>query len=425
MNVLLIGAGAREHAIAWKLRQSPRLNDLFVAPGNPGTAALATNLPIDPHDHDAVIRMCREQRIDLVVVGTEEPLAAGIVDRLAVEGIATFGPTRAAAEIEWSKAFAKELMARHGIPTAPFAVFEDAATAQRYVEAQEGPLVVKADGLAAGKGAIVTHTRAEALEAIDQLMRRRAFGDAGARVVIEQRLFGRETSAHAFTDGETVRHMPFSCDHKPVFDGDRGPNTGGMGAYSPPPWLDDTTAEAARRTITEAAIQAMHSEGRPYRGVLYPGLMITDEGPRVIEFNSRFGDPETQVLLPRLESDLLEICWAVANNRLAAVDVRWSDRACVGVVLASGGYPNAYETGFRIDGLDELDPDVLVFHAGTRRDDDGALVTAGGRVLTVVATGATLAEASEQTYRNVARIRFEGMHYRRDIGVAAAGVGGG
>lgn len=424
MNLLLVGAGAREHAIAWKLRHSPRLDDLFVAPGNPGTAELGTNLTLDPRDHEALVRACRNRHIDLVVIGNEEPLAAGVVDRLAVEGIAAFGPTRAAAEIEWSKAFAKELMARHGIPTAPFAVFEDAAAARRYVEAQEGPLVVKADGLAAGKGSIVTHSREEALGAVEKILTERAFGDAGARIVIEQRLFGRETSAHAFTDGATVRHMPFSCDHKPVFDGDRGPNTGGMGAYSPPPWLDDTTAATARRTITEAAVQAMHSEGRPYRGVLYPGLMITDQGPQVIEFNSRFGDPETQVLLPRLENDLLEILWAVANNRLAEVDVRWSDRACVGIVLASGGYPETYETGFPIEGLTDVDPDALVFHAGTRRHN-GALVTAGGRVLTVVATGATLAEASERAYRNVARIRFEGMHYRRDIGVAAAGVGGG
>ena len=418
MNVLLIGSGAREHAIAWKLRQSTRLDDLLVAPGNAGTAELGTNLSLDTKDFDAISHACRERRIDLVVIANEEPLAAGLADRLAVEGVAVFGPTKAAAEIEWSKLFAKELMARHGIPTAPFATFDDIDAARTHIETEAGPLVVKSDGLTAGKGVIVTRTKAEALEALDTIMSRRAFGSAGARVVIERRLSGREVSAHAFTDGETVAHMPFACDHKPAFDGDQGPNTGGMGAYSPPGWLDQSTANAIRKEITEAAVRAMMAEGRPYRGVLYPGLMIGDDGPHVIEFNCRFGDPETQVLLPRLQSDLLDVLWAVANNRLSEVELRWSEEACVGVVLASGGYPGTYETGFAIDGLAELDPDVLVFQAGTRRRDDGALVTAGGRVLTVAATGVTLAEAREKAYRNVERIRFQGRQYRRDIGVA-------
>lgn len=425
MNVLIIGSGAREHTIAWKLRQSPRLGDLFTAPGNPGSAELGANLALDMNGHDAIVRACREQRIDLVVVGSEEPLAAGLVDRLAVEGIAAFGPTRAAAEIESSKIFAKELMARHGIPTAPFAVFDDANKARAHVEELDAPLVVKPDGLTAGKGVIVTHSREEALDAVDAIMAQRRFGSAGERVVIERRLFGRETSAHAFTDGQTVAHMPFSCDHKPVFDGDRGPNTGGMGAYSPTTWLDEAIATTVRNAVTETAVRAMLDEGRPYRGVLYPGIMVTDDGPQVIEFNCRFGDPEAQVLLPRLESDLLDVLWAVASSRLSEVEVRWSDEACVGVVLASGGYPGTYEIGFPIEGLDDLDADVLVFHAGTRRSDDGALVTAGGRVATIVARGATLADASEKAYRNVEHIRFEGMHYRRDIGAAAAAVRGG
>ncbi len=418
MNVLLIGSGAREHAIAWKLRQSSRLDALFIAPGNPGTAELGANLALAHSDFDAIAGACREHRVDLVVVGSEDPLAAGLVDRLAVEGIAAFGPTQAAAEIESSKVFAKELMARHGIPTAPYAVFDNEGAARAYVQEQRGPLVVKADGLAKGKGAIVTGSEAEALEALNAVMVRREFGPAGDRVVIEQRLSGREVSAHAFTDGRAVAHMPFACDHKPVFDGERGPNTGGMGAYSPPGWLDEPTAQAIRNDVTEAAVRTMLSEGRPYRGVLYPGLMVTADGPMVIEFNCRFGDPETQALLPRLESDLLEVLWAVANNRLHEVELRWSQEACVAVVLASGGYPGACETGFPIDGLSGLDRDVLVFQAGTRRQDNDTLVTAGGRVVTIAATGTTLAQAREKAYRNVERIRFQGMHYRRDIGAA-------
>ena len=418
MNVLLIGSGAREHAIAWKLRQSSRLDDLFIAPGNPGTAELGTNLDLSDDDFDGTVRACREHHIDLVVAGNEEPLAAGIVDRLAVEGVAAFGPSRAAAEIESSKVFSKDLMARHGIPTAPFAVFDDVMRARAHVEAQDGPLVIKADGLAKGKGSIVASTREEALEALETIMVRREFGPAGDRVLIEQRLSGRELSAHAFTDGETVAHLPFSCDHKPVYDGDRGPNTGGMGAYSPAGWLDEATGARIRTEVTETAVRAMAAEGRPYRGVLYPGLFITDAGPTVIEFNCRLGDPEAQVLLPRLESDLLDVCWAVANNRLRDVELRWSDEACVGVVAASGGYPGPYAGGLPVHGLDDLDEGVLVFHAGTDRGHDAALVTRGGRVLTVVAKGATMEAAREKAYRNIERIRFEGIHYRTDIGAA-------
>lgn len=416
MNVLVIGSGAREHTIAWKLRQSPRLDALFAAPGNPGTAEVGTNLAIADNDFEAIVAACREHKIDLTVVGNEDPLAGGLVDRLAVEGIATFGPARAAAEIEWSKVFAKELMARHGIPTAPFAVFDDASAARAYIEAQSGPLVVKADGLAKGKGVIVTGSQAEALEALDTVMVKREFGEAGDRAIVDERLSGPEVSAQAFTDGHTVAHLPFSCDHKPIFDGDRGPNTGGMGAYSPPGWLNESLAKTIRSDITEATVRAMLAEGRPYRGVLYPGLMITNDGPMVLEFNCRLGDPETQVVLPRLESDLLDVMWAAANNRLQDVELRWSENACVGVVMASGGYPGSYETGLPIDGLSDLDPDVVVFQAGTRREENGTLVTGGGRVLTVVATGPKLSEAREKAYRNVERIHFQGAHYRHDIG---------
>lgn len=420
MNVLIIGSGAREHALAWKLRQSPRLDDLFAAPGNPGTAELGANLSIRDSDIEAIVRACREQRIDLVVVGNEDPLAAGLVDRLAVEGIAAFGPTRAAAEIESSKVFSKGLMARHGIPTAPFAVFSDASAARAYVESQPGPLVVKADGLARGKGVIVCNSTNKALEAIEAIMVRREFGASGDRVVIEERLSGREVSAHAFTDGHTIAHMPFSCDHKPVFDGDRGPNTGGMGAYSPADWLSDTMALEIETRITEVAVRAMQEEGRPYRGVLYPGVYVTSTGPMTVEFNSRFGDPEAQALLPRLETDLLEVLWAVANNRLHEIELRWSDEACVAVVLASSGYPGSYETGLPIEGIDDIEPGVRVFHAGTKRSGHGALATAGGRVLTVAATGATMEAAREKAYRNVERIRFEGAHHRCDIGAPRA-----
>jgi phosphoribosylamine--glycine ligase len=420
VNVLIIGSGAREHAIAWKLRQSPGLDDLFAAPGNPGIAELGTNLSVRDTDFDAIVRACREHHIDLVVVGNEDPLAAGLVDRLAVEGVAAFGPSRAAAEIEWSKVFSKELMARHGIPTAPFRVFEDASAAKTYVESRGGPLVVKADGLTRGKGVIVCDTTAQALDAIDAIMVRRDFGASGERVVIEERLSGREVSAQAFTDGRTVAHMPFACDHKPIFDGDRGPNTGGMGAYSPADWLSDTLAQRIRTEVTEAALGAMAEEGRPYRGVLYPGLMIVGEEPNVIEFNCRMGDPEAEVVLPRLDSDLLDVLWAVANNRLHEVELSWSDDACVGVMLASGGYPGAYDTGFRIEGLDDLDDGVIVFHAGTRRAEDGSLVTAGGRVLCVVASGGTMDAVRDKAYRNVERIRFESIHYRRDIGAPRA-----
>lgn len=366
---------------------------------------------------------CKEHRIELAVVGSEGPLAAGLVDRLVVEGIATFGPTQAAAAIESSKVFSKEFMLRHDIPTAPFAVFDDESKAHNYVDERTdstgGQLVVKAEGLALGKGVTVTGTDDEAHEAVEEMLGRRKFGDASARIVVEERLFGPEVSAHAFSDGVTVAHMPFSCDHKPIFDGDTGPNTGGMGAYSPPGWFTDNDQQWVREHVTEATIKALHDEGRPYRGVLYPGILCAGDGLRVLEFNCRFGDPEAQVLIPRLETDLLKVLLAVANNSLDQVDLSWSEEACVGVVLASGGYPGDYEKGLPITGLDDLDPDVIVFHAGTARENDGGLVTAGGRVMTVSALGSTLEAAREKAYRNVERIHFEGVHYRRDIGARA------
>ncbi len=420
MNTLLLGSGAREHAIAWKLAQSPRLTKLWAAPGNPGIAAYGELVPDVPAtDLDAVVRLAERIRADLVIVGPDDPLAAGVVDRLTAEGIPTFGPTAAAARIEASKSFAKQIMADAGIDTAASATFDDPDAAEAYVRSLDHPVVVKADGLALGKGVTVCDDVDQAIAAINAAMRGGAFGASGARVVIEERMYGREVSAHAFSDGTTVRHMPFSCDHKPVFDGDRGPNTGGMGVYSPPAWLPDLTAEAIRQNVTERAVRAMADAGHPYAGVLYPGLMITATGPRVVEFNARFGDPETEVLLPKVRTDLLDICDAVAHGRLADVEVAWDDTATVGVMMASEGYPGSYPSGRPITGIDTVDADVQVFLAGAAMSNEGRLVTAGGRVLCVVASAPTIAEARARAYDNVARIHFEGAHYRTDIAARA------
>ena len=419
-NVLLLGSGGREHAIAWKLAQSPNLGALTSAPGNAGTAQYGEHLDtLDIDNPRAVVEAAASVRADLVVVGPEAPLARGVADALTAEGVPVFGPSMSAAEIEWSKAFAKELMGGAGIATGRAAMFEDFDMAVAFAHSRGGACVVKADGLAAGKGVVVCDTTDEAIAAIEAAMMDRAFGDAGARVLIEERLQGPETSAHAFTDGTTVAHMPFSCDHKPVFDGDEGPNTGGMGVYSPPGWLTDDDASRIEREVTERAVAALAASGREYRGVLYPGMMVTADGPKVIEFNCRLGDPEAEALLPRLTSDLLAICEGVAHGRLAEAPVTWDDDATVGVVMASGGYPGTYETGKPIAGVEDVDGDVQVFLAGARHDADGTLVTSGGRVLCVVAKAPTLGEARERAYDNVRRIDFEGAHYRTDIAAPA------
>jgi phosphoribosylamine--glycine ligase len=431
MDVLLIGGGAREHAIAWKLRQSPKLGALYVAPGNAGIAQIAETSPlaipkpsasqveIDSFLESAA-RIARERRVDLIVVAPDDPLAFGLTDRLLREGFAVFGPTKDAAAIESSKSFAKDLMHRYGIAMGASASFDDFAAASRYVESRPCDVVIKADGPAIGKGSIVTSSHEEAIDALRSLMVDGALGASGRTAVVEDKLTGPETSAMAFTDGRTVAHMPFSCDHKAVFDGNRGPNTGGMGVYSPPTWLSASDADAIRREVTEAAVRAMAAEGRPFAGVLYPGIMVTPGGPRVIEFNARFGDPECEALLPKLDSDLLEIMLAVATGTLDRVDVRWNDNAAVTVMLASAGYPRAYETGKPISGLDEVDPDVVVFHAATKRDDNGHFLTNGGRVLAVTAIAPTFAQARAKAYANIDRISFEGMHYRKDIGASEA-----
>ncbi len=420
MNVLLLGSGGREHAIAWRIAQSPLLSKLWIAPGNAGTADLGENVVgLSPTDPDAVSAYAAGIRADLVVVSSDDPLAAGVVDAVTGAGIPAFGSTKAAAEIEWSKAFANDLMARAGIPTSASRTFEDADEASAYVRDLGGPVVVKADGLALGKGVTVCDTTEEAVAAIDAAMREGAFGVAGSRVVIEERMYGRETGGHAFSDGITVRHMPFSCDHKRIFDGNVGPNTGGMGVYVPPAWLTPGTAEEIRTAVTQRAITAMAEMGRPFAGVLYPGIMVTDAGPRVFEINARFGDPETQVLLPKLRTDLLTILDACAHQRLADVEVEWDDRASVGVVMASEGYPGPTITGRLIEGIADVDDDVQVFIAGAKRVD-GRLLTSGGRVLCVVAQADTMESAQAKAYDNVARIRFEGAQYRRDIGDTAA-----
>jgi phosphoribosylamine--glycine ligase len=419
-NVLLVGSGGREHAIAWSISHSSDLGKLWIAPGNAGTGDIGENVPdVGADDLDGIVALAERTQTDLVIVGPEDSLAAGLTDRLLDEGIPVFGPTAAAAQIEASKGFAKKLMAESGIDTAAAEVFTDLDEALAYVRGLAHPPVIKADGLAVGKGVVVCDDLAQAESALTAAMSDRVFGESGSKVLIEERMYGREVSAHAFSDGVTVRHMPFSCDHKPVFDGDHGPNTGGMGVYSPPGWLDNGTAAAIRGDVTQRIIRALADDGRPYRGVIYPGMMVTADGPRVVEFNARFGDPETEVLLPKLRSDLLAICDAVAHGKLSDAECDWDDSATVGVMMASGGYPGSYERGIRIHGVEDVDSDVQVFMAGAQRDDEGRLMTAGGRVLCVVARGDTMSEAREQAYDNVARITFAGAHFRTDIGATA------
>ncbi len=420
IKILVVGGGAREHTLVWKLAQSPRVKEIYVAPGNAGTAQIAHNLDIKPTDIESLAKVASEKNIDLTVVGPEAPLAEGIADQFLIRGMQIFGATRQAVEIESSKVFAKELMQKYNIPCAQSTSFSDYNRAKEYLQRQKPPIVVKADGLAAGKGVIVAGSIPQALEALSQVMEKKAFGAAGDKVLIEEHLSGREMSAFAFTDGHTVIPMVAACDYKPVFDGDRGLNTGGMGSYSPPQFLSPALAETVRETIMEPAVRAMHDEGRAYRGVLYGGLMITNNGPKVLEFNARFGDPEAQVTLPLLETDLVDIMLAVVDNRLDQIDVKCSEDACVGVVMASGGYPGSYKTGFPITGLDDLDKDIVVFHAGTKLEG-GKVLTNGGRVLTVVAWGKTLAEAREKVYANIPRIHFDGCHYRKDIALIKEG----
>jgi phosphoribosylamine--glycine ligase len=412
---MIIGGGAREHALAWKIAQSPKVKKLYVAPGNAGTASIAHNLSISPIDIEALAKAARDIGIDLTIVGPEAPLASGIVDYFERLHLPIFGPTKAAAQLESSKVFAKNLMQKYGIPCPNSITFSSYPEAKRYLESRPIPVVVKADGLAAGKGVTVATSTEEALKALSDITEVKIFGSAGDSVVIEEYLTGKEVSLLAFTDGKTVIPMIPACDYKRVFDNDQGPNTGGMGSYSPPGFFDAKMTRQVMKNILQPAVEAMAQEGMPYKGVLYAGLMIATDGPKVLEFNARFGDPETQAILPRLQTDLVDILLAIVDNRLNKVAVKWNNDACVGVVMASAGYPGNYKTGFPITGLDKVDERILVFHAGTKLGDDSQVYTDGGRVLTVTATGNNMAEARAKVYQNLPRIHFDGCHYRKDI----------
>lgn len=430
MRILVIGGGGREHALAWKLAQSPAVECVYVSPGNGGTADAAApafgapiaNLPAG-RGFAELIAAAQAEGIGLTVVGPEGELAAGIVDAFRRAGIPCFGPSAAAAELESSKAFAKAFMARHGIPTARFAVFSSHDRALAHLRSVDYPVVIKASGLAAGKGVIVPADPEEAIAALDQIMLDRTFGAAGDEVVIEERLAGPEASVLAFCDGETVAPMPAAQDHKRAFDDGRGPNTGGMGAYAPAPLLTPDLMDEVRRTVLQPAVDGLAVEGRPYVGVLYAGLMLAPAGLRVLEFNCRFGDPETQVILPLLESDLAAIFLACLEGRLdrVAPAIRWRAGAAATVVAASGGYPGSYRRGLPVDGVAEAAalPGVTVFQAGTRLSAEGRLLTDGGRVLAVTGAGADLRQALDRAYAGIGCIHFPGMHYRRDIGAAA------
>lgn len=430
MKVLIVGQGGREHTLAWKLAQSPRVGQVWVAPGNGGTSqnpaagtAPIANVALAEDDFDGLLGFARQQEIDLTLVGPEAPLAAGIVDVFEAADLPCFGPRQAEAQLEASKAFAKAFMEQHHIPTGRYATFTDYRAALDYVQQADYAVVVKASGLAAGKGVIVPDSRAETEAALRQIMVERAFGAAGDEVVIEERLFGQEASVLAFCDGRTVVPMPPAQDHKPVFEGDTGPNTGGMGAYAPAPLVNSDMLYRIKKTVLQPAVDGLRAEGRPYVGILYAGLMINGTDISVLEFNCRFGDPEAQVVLPLLESDLVEVIQACLNGTLAQNEIEWRAGAAVTVVAASEGYPGSYPKGREITGLAEANalPGVTVFQAGTRQTETGRLVTNGGRVLAVTALGDDLPQAIDQAYAGLQAIHFEGMHFRTDIGAKAAG----
>lgn len=418
LNVMIVGGGGREHALAWKLAQSPQVKKLAIAPGNAGTLRHGENVPIPADDVAQLVTYAVENGIGLVVVGPEVPLALGIVDLLTEAGIRAFGPTAAAARLETSKAFAKAFMARHGIPTARHASFSDPESAHAYVDAQaESPLVVKADGLAAGKGVLLCDDRQQAHVAIDRLMVGEAFGKAGRTVVIEERLTGREVSVLAFCDGRNLAVMPPVRDHKRALDGDQGENTGGMGAFTHPADVTPDLLDEIAQRVLRPAVDGMAAEGSPFVGVLYAGVMLTPDGIRTLEFNTRFGDPETQVIVPLLASDLVEVAMACVEGSLDQIELRWQSGVCATVVACAPGYPGAYPTGAPIHGIDDAQAlaGVQVFHAGTRQRD-GQTLTAGGRVLAVSAIGDRLADALSIAYEGIGRVQFDGIHYRRDIG---------
>ena len=423
MRVLVVGSGGREHALAWRLAQSPSVTEIFSAPGNSGTAQLGANLHISDTDLDGIVAASIEHAVELVVVGPETPLALGLSDRLNAAGIPAFGPTRAAAQLESSKSFARSVMDAAGVPGPNYRVFQNVAGALNYVRYHDSPVVVKADGLAAGKGVAMCANREDAQFAIRASMEDRAFGDAGETVVIEDWLRGPEVSVFGFTDGESLSPVVAAADYKRIGEGGTGPNTGGMGSYGPPHFWNDEVAQTIREEFMLPVIWELDQRGAQYRGALYCGLMLTDSGPRVLEFNCRFGDPETQVIIPQLLSDPAEVMLACTTGSLADIDaVRWSNRPAVAVVMVSNGYPGAYQTGYPVAGLDDDKAEVgtLVFHAGTRFDDNGeTIMTAGGRVLACVGTGDTIQDARDGAYQRAVRISFEGAYYRRDIAAEA------
>ena len=418
MNILIVGSGGREHAIVWKVAQSPKAGKIFVLPGNPGTAQIAENIVgISIEDRSAVVQFCKKNRFDLVIVGPEAPLANGLADSLISAGIRCFGPSQAAAEIEASKVFSKNFMARHKIPTARYAAFSNFEEALAYLQTVDYPVVIKASGLAAGKGVILPETAEEAESALEAILVKNEFDAAGYEIVIEERLNGQEVSLMAFTDGTTVAPMVSAQDHKRLLDGDRGPNTGGMGAYAPAPVFTKELLQEALESVLKPAVNGLRSEGRMFVGVLYAGLMLTKDGIRALEFNCRFGDPETQVVLPLLETDLIEVAEACVDGRLKDVNIRWKDGAAVCVVLASKGYPEKAESGKRIK-ISSFAENTTCFHAGTKINN-GELSTAGGRVFGVTAWSENLKKSVKAAYEAVEKIRFEGMQYRRDIAFKA------
>lgn len=418
MKVLVIGSGGREHALVWKLKQSPRVKQVFCAPGNAGIAQDALCVDIKADDIPSLLAFAKEEKIDLTVVGPEAPLLAGVVETFQENGLKIFGPRKRAAEIEGSKALAKEIMVKYGIPTGGYAEFTDSVKAAAYIKENGAPIVVKADGLAAGKGVVVAMDEQTALDAVKMMMEDKVFGDSGSKIILEEFLDGEEVSVLAFSDGVHVVPMASSQDHKRIFDGDRGPNTGGMGAYSPAPVYTPELADFTLKNVLQPVIRGMTAEGRTYTGVIYAGLIVTKEGPKVLEFNARFGDPETQPILTRLETDLVDIIEAILDGKLDTIEIKWRPEAAVCVVLASGGYPGSYDKGMPINGLKEASADAVVFHAGTAQKDK-SFVTSGGRVLGVTALGRDIATAITKAYQAVEKISFSGMQYRKDIGKKA------
>ncbi|GLI10008.1 phosphoribosylamine--glycine ligase [Paenibacillus tyrfis] len=413
MRILVVGGGGREHAICWALKKSPKVTELYCAPGNGGIASVAECVPIQVNQFEEIAQFAIDHTIDLVVIGPDDPLSEGIVDHLEAKGLTVFGPRQNAAIIEGSKVFTKQLLRKYNIPTAAYESFERYEDAVAYLRRQQAPIVIKADGLAAGKGVVVAQTLDEAEKALHDIMVAKVFGESGNQVVIEEFLTGQEMSILSFVDGETVCPMVPAQDHKAVYDNDKGPNTGGMGTYSPLPHIPQAVIDESIETIIKPTAKAMVAEGRPFRGVLFAGLMLTPNGPKTIEFNARFGDPETQVVLPRLKTDLLDIFLAAVNGRLDQMEIEWSEEAAVCVILASEGYPASYPKGLPIEGLEDVQ-DSIVFHAGTAIKD-GGVVTNGGRVLGVTALGRDIAEARAKAYADADRIRFQGKHNRTDI----------